>query len=114
MYVRGGPGTDHVIVSTVAEGQQYAAVSTNAAGDWWQIEYVGKLAWVYGGFVTPSTDAERTLQADPAGWLTHDDLARGLSLSYPWTGTISTQRAPRRSIWRSCLRPLTLKTVNST
>ena len=83
MYVRGGPGTDHEIVSTVAEGQQYAAVSTNAAGDWWQIEYVGKLAWVYGGFVTPSTDAERTLQADPAGWLTHDDLARGLSLSYP-------------------------------
>ena len=83
MYVRGGPGTDHVIVSTVAEGQRYAAVSTNAAGDWWQIEYVGKLAWVYGGFVTPSADAERTLQADPEGWLTHDDLTRGLSLSYP-------------------------------
>ena len=83
MYVRGGPGTEHAIISTVVEGQQYAAVSTNAAGDWWQIEYEGKLAWVYGGFVTPSADAESTLQADPAGWLTHDDLARGLSLSYP-------------------------------
>ena len=83
MYVRGGPGTEHAIISTVAEGQQHAAVSTNAAGDWWQIEYEGNLAWVYGGFVTPSTDAEGALQADPAGWLTHDDLARGLSLSYP-------------------------------
>ncbi len=83
MYIRGGPGTDHAIISTVAEGQQYAAVSTNAAGDWWQIEYEGQLAWVYGGFVTPSADAERALQADPSGWLTYDDLDRGLSLSYP-------------------------------
>ena len=83
MYVRGGPGTDHAIVSTVAEGQQYAAISTDAAGDWWQIEYEGRLAWVYGGYVTPSADAERALQADLSGWLTYDDLARGLSLSYP-------------------------------
>ena len=83
MYVRGGPSTDHAIISTVTEGQKYPAVSTNAGGDWWQIEYEGRLAWVYGGYVTPSADAERALQADPSGWLTHDDLARGLSLSYP-------------------------------
>ena len=83
MYVRGGPGTDHPILGTVAAGQQYAGISTNAAGDWWQIEYDGQLAWVYGGFVTPSTDAESALQADAAGWLTYDDVARGLSLSYP-------------------------------
>ena len=83
MYVRGGPGTEHPIVSTAIEGHQHAAVSTNAAGDWWQIEYEGQLAWVYGGFVTPSAGAERALQADPAGWLTYDDTARGLSLSYP-------------------------------
>ena len=83
MYVRGGPGTDHAIVSTVTEGQQYAAVSTNSAGDWWQIEYEGRLAWVYGGFVKPAADAESALQADPSGWLTYDDLARGLSLSFP-------------------------------
>ena len=83
MYVRGGPGIEHVIVSTVTEGQQYAAVSTNSAGDWWQIEYEGRLAWVYGGFVQPSADAESALQADPSGWLTYDDLARGLSLSFP-------------------------------
>ena len=83
MYVRGGPGTNHAIVSTVAEGQQYAAVSTNSAGDWWQIEYEGRLAWVYGGFVKPSADAESALQADLSGWLTYDDVARGLSLSFP-------------------------------
>ena len=83
MYVRGGPGTDHPILGTVTAGQQYAGISTNAAGDWWQIEYDGQLAWVYGGFVRPSADAENTLLADPAGWLTYDDAAHGLSLSYP-------------------------------
>ena len=83
MYVRGGPGTDHPILGTVMAGQQYAGISTNAAGDWWQIEYDGQLAWVYGGFVRPSADAENTLLADPAGWLTYDNAARGLSLSYP-------------------------------
>ncbi|MCY3897665.1 MAG: SH3 domain-containing protein [Caldilineaceae bacterium] len=83
MYVRGGPGTDHAIISTVAEGEQYAAISTNSAGDWWQIEYEGRLAWVYGGYVKPSADAESALQADPSGWLTYDDVARGLSLSFP-------------------------------
>jgi len=83
MYVRGGPGIDHATISTVEEGQQYPAVSTNAAGDWWQIEFDGQLAWVYGGFVKPSADAERALQGDPSGWLTYDDVARGLSLSYP-------------------------------
>ena len=83
MYVRGGPGTDHPILGTVTAGQQYAGIGTNAAGDWWQIEYDGQLAWVYGGFVRPSADAENALLADPAGWLTYDDAARGLSLSYP-------------------------------
>ncbi|MCY4411905.1 MAG: SH3 domain-containing protein [Caldilineaceae bacterium] len=83
MYVRGGPGTDHPIISTAIEAEQYAAISTNAAGDWWQIEYDGQLAWVYGGFVKPSADSEDALQADPTGWLTYDDSARGLSLSYP-------------------------------
>ncbi len=83
MYVRGGPGTDHPIISTAIEAEQYAAISTNAADDWWQIEYDGQLAWVYGGFVKPSADSEDALQADQTGWLTYDDSARGLSLSYP-------------------------------
>lgn len=83
MNVRGGPGTNYPIVGTATAGQQYAALSRNAAGDWWQIEYEGRLAWVYGGLVTPSDDAANAPQADRSGWLAHDDEARGLSLSYP-------------------------------
>ncbi len=83
MNVRGGPGTDHPIIGKAAAGQQYAVISRNAADDWWQIEYNGRLAWVHGGYVTPSVDAADAPQADGSGWLTYDDDARGLSLSYP-------------------------------
>jgi len=83
MNVRGGPGTDHPIIGQAAAGQQYAVISRNAADDWWQIEYNGRLAWVHGGYVTPSVDAADAPQADQSGWLTYEDDARGLSLSYP-------------------------------
>ena len=83
MNVRGGPGTNYPIIGTATAGQQYAALSRNAAGDWWQIEYGGRLAWVYGGLVTPADDATNVPQADPTGWLAHDDEARGLSLFLP-------------------------------
>ncbi len=83
MNVRGGPGTNYPIIGAAAAGQQYAALSRNAAGDWWQIEYEGRLVWVFGGLVTASADAANAPQADPTGWLTYDDEARGLSLSYP-------------------------------
>ena len=53
MNVRGGPGTNYPITGAAMAGQQYAALSRNAAGDWWQIEYEGRLAWVYGGLSTP-------------------------------------------------------------
>ena len=65
MNVRGGPGTNFPIIGAATSGQQYAALSKNAAGDWWQIEYEGRLAWVYGGLVTPSADAANAPQADP-------------------------------------------------
>ena len=81
MNVRGGPGTNYPVIGAAAAGQQYAALSRNAAGDWWQIEYEGRLAWVYGGLVTPSAGAANAPQADPSGWLTYEDEARGLSLS---------------------------------
>ena len=83
MNVRGGPGTNYPIIGAATAGQQYAALSRNAAGDWWQIEYEGGLAWVYGGLVTASADAANAPQADRAGWLTYEDEARGLSLSFP-------------------------------
>ena len=63
-----GPGTDrHHRRHGCGLGTSILLVSTNASGDWWQIEYEGRLAWVYGGYVTPSVDAEDALQADPAG-----------------------------------------------
>ena len=83
MNVREGPGTNYPIIGAAAAGQQYAVISRNAAGDWWQIEYGGRLAWVYGGLVTPSAGAANAPQADPSGWLTYEDEARGLSLSVP-------------------------------
>ena len=75
MNVRGGPGADHPIIGKAAAGQQYAVISRNAADDWWQIEYNGRLAWVHGGYVTPSADATDAPQADRSGWLTYDDEA---------------------------------------
>lgn len=83
MNVRGGPGTNYPIIGTATAGQEHTALSRNAAGDWWQIEYEGRLAWVYGGLVTPSADAASAPQADLSGWLTYEDEARGLSLSLP-------------------------------
>ena len=83
MNVRAGPSTDHPIIAKAAAGQQFAAISRNAAGDWWQIEYNGRLAWLHRAYVTPSPDTANAPQADPAGWLTYDDDARGLALSYP-------------------------------
>ena len=87
MNVRGGPGTDHPIIGQAAAGEQYAAISRGAAGtpagDWWQIEYNGRLAWLHGDYVTPSADAADAPQADESGWLRYDDDAGGLSLSYP-------------------------------
>ena len=83
MNVRGGPGTNFPIIGAATAGQQYDALSRNAAGDWWQIEYEGRLAWVYGGLVTASVDAANAPRADRSGWLTYEDEARGLSLSFP-------------------------------
>lgn len=83
MNVRAGPSTDHPIIAKAAAGQQLAAISSSPAGDWWQVEFNGRLAWLHGAYLTTSADAENAPQADPAGWLTYDDNARGLAISYP-------------------------------
>ena len=83
MNVRAGPGTDHPIIAKAAAGQQLAAISSSPAGDWWQIEFNGRLAWLHSAYLTTSADAANAPQADPAGWLTYDDDARSLALSYP-------------------------------
>lgn len=83
MNVRAGPSTNHAIVGTASAGQEYAVIGANETADWWQIEFAGRLAWVYGGLVTLSTDAANVQQADRSTWLVYDDAARGLSISYP-------------------------------
>ena len=83
MNIRGGPGTNYAIVGSGTAGQQFAAITMNAAGDWWQIVYEGQLAWVYAPFVTQSEDTAERTKVDVSGWQTYEDDAGGLALSYP-------------------------------
>ncbi|MCY3900281.1 MAG: SH3 domain-containing protein [Caldilineaceae bacterium] len=87
MNVRAGPGTDYPILGKAGEGQQFAAISRDAvggpAGGWWQIEYRGQLGWLHGDYVSAPTAAEDIPHADESGWLTYEDVERGLSLSLP-------------------------------
>lgn len=83
MNVRAGPDTGFPIIGKAQVGQQFAVISQNAIGDWWQIEYNGQLGWLHRAYVTPSADAATAPQSYVSGWLTYDDDARGLSLSYP-------------------------------
>ncbi len=83
MNVRAGPSTDHAIVGKASVEQQFPVVSSNADGDWWQIEYNGQLGWLHRAYVTPSADTDTAPQADESGWLTANDGERGLALSYP-------------------------------
>lgn len=85
MNVRRGPGTDHPVIGGAPADQQYAAISRNASGDWWQIVFNGRLAWLHNDYVTASADADDAPQADGTGWLKYDDDALGLSVSLPST-----------------------------
>ena len=58
MNVRQGPGINYPIIDTAAPGEQYIISGKNPGpGDWWQIDYKGRTAWVYAPLVT-ATDAE--------------------------------------------------------
>ena len=83
MNIRGGPGTNYAIVGSGAAGQEFAAITMNAAGDWWQIVYEGQLAWVYAPFVTQSEDSAGRSEVDASGWQTYEDDTGRLVLSYP-------------------------------
>ncbi|MCY3902277.1 MAG: trypsin-like peptidase domain-containing protein [Caldilineaceae bacterium] len=50
--VRAGPGTSYPIIGTAAPGDAFPITGKNPApGDWWQISYEGRTAWVYGPLV---------------------------------------------------------------
>ena len=58
MNVRQGPGTNYPVIDTAAPGETYRITGKSPGrGDWWQISYKGRTAWVYAPLVT-ATDAE--------------------------------------------------------
>lgn len=64
--IRRGPGTSYGVVGTASAGEQYTVTGRNAAGDWWQISYNGKRAWVYAPLVeSEATDDVRAVSAPP-------------------------------------------------
>jgi len=97
MNVRARPGTRHPAIGGAADGEAYAAISRNAAGDWWQIEFDGRLAWLHRDFVTPSAAAEDAPWSDSSGWLTYYDEARKMSLSLPQSWRYFDPARPTRA-----------------
>lgn len=51
MNVRGGPGTSFEIVGSAQPGQRFPIMGVNAEGNWWQIDFNGRTAWIYAPFV---------------------------------------------------------------
>ena len=60
--VRTGPGTNFTRVGYLDPGAE--ARVTGRYGDWWQIEYEGGMAWLFGGIVTAS-NADGVVQVQP-------------------------------------------------
>jgi uncharacterized protein YraI len=58
LNVRSGPGTSYPRVGQVRRGETYTIVGRTEAGDWWQITYDGKPAWVSGELVTATGPVE--------------------------------------------------------
>ena len=57
MNVRRGPGTNYPVMGTAAPGQEYIIIGRNSNGDWWRINYNGRIGWVYAPLVKTSTNA---------------------------------------------------------
>jgi uncharacterized protein YraI len=55
--VRGGPGTVYPILGVLRQGDTAEITGKNAAGDWWQFTYNGKLAWVNDALVNANRSA---------------------------------------------------------
>lgn len=55
--VRSGPGTNYTRLGQLEDGQQLEITGTNPDGDWWQIQFNGKDAWVAASMVTANDAA---------------------------------------------------------
>lgn len=57
LNVRSGPGTDYLIVGSLASGETADIIAKNPEGDWWQVTLpAGGTGWVYGPLVQTSGD----------------------------------------------------------
>jgi len=65
MNVRRGPGTNHVVLGTADAGEEFRITGRNLAGDWWQIDFRGREAWVYAPYVTDANAADVKVVATP-------------------------------------------------
>ncbi len=45
--VRSGPGTEFEVAGVAEIDETYIILGRNSAGDWWQIEYKGQIAWIF-------------------------------------------------------------------
>jgi len=46
--VRSGPGTGFGRLGSASAGETYEVTGKNPAGDWWEINFDGQTAWIYG------------------------------------------------------------------
>lgn len=49
--LRRGPGTTYEKMGQVAKGERFAVIGKNLEGNWWQIDYRGQPAWLFGELV---------------------------------------------------------------
>lgn len=53
MNVRAGPGTNYNVVGAATQGQRYRVTGRNNDSSWWEIDYNGRVGWVFSQLVTP-------------------------------------------------------------
>jgi hypothetical protein len=67
LNVRSGPGTAYPRVGQARRGETYTITGRTEAGDWWQVSYDGKPAWLSGDLVTVSgpVDSVAMVEVEP-------------------------------------------------
>lgn len=62
--VRSGPSTNNAVIGELEVGKQYLVLAQ--ANGWWQIEWNGGTAWVFGGLTTTQGPVEQVAELNPA------------------------------------------------
>lgn len=62
--IRGGPGTNYLVLGVAQSGQKHVIIGKNSLVDWWQIDYNGRPGWVYAPLVN-SINGELVLVVTP-------------------------------------------------